>query len=182
MAQDCRVIKVIGRALLWALAGGALVTTATMAAGMLVGHAAPHSVDVTILAGKKGGGSMDFNGYQRGMMTVTVPVDWQVVVHFENADPALPHSLAVMPAGSHQQAAPSGAPAFPGATTANFTAGLPKGGKQTFTFEAKKAGTYDFICGVPGHALVGMWNSLVVSATADGPSVTPPGAATISAQ
>ena len=182
VTQEHRVLRGIARALLSALAAGALVATGAMAAGMPVVHAAAHSADVTILGGKKGGGSMDFNGFQRGAMTVTVPVGWQVVMHFENADTPLPHSLAVMPAGAHQQVAPSGAPAFPGATTANFAAGLPKGGKQTFTFEASKAGTYDFVCGVPGHAVSGMWDSLVVSGTADAPSVTPPGAATISAQ
>lgn len=78
--------------------------------------------------------------------------------------------------------APSPTPAFPGATTANFVAGLPKGAKQTFTFEASKAGTYEFICGVPAHGVAGMWDSLVVSDTADAPSVTPLGAATLSVQ
>ncbi|HYM90699.1 MAG TPA: sulfocyanin-like copper-binding protein [bacterium] len=173
------MIRVIARVVRWALAVGVLVAAGAMAAGMPVVRAATHSADLTILGGKKGGGSMEFNGYQRGAMTVTVPVGWQVVVHFENAD-ILPHSLAVLPTGAHQQVAPPGAPAFPGATTANFSAGLPKGAKQTFTFEASKAGTYEFVCGVPGHAVAGMWDSLVVSATADAPSVTPPGAATVS--
>jgi len=151
-----------------------------MTAGMPVLGAAAHSVDVTIVAGK-GGGTLDFNGYQRGAMTVTVPVGWTVVVHFENVG-TLSHSLAVLPSGAHQQMAPAAAPAFPGATTANFSAGLSKGAKQTFTFEASKAGTYEFVCGVQGHAVAGQWDSLVVSATADAPSVTPPGAATFSTQ
>jgi sulfocyanin len=180
VAQTYGVIRVAARVLGLVLAVGALVAAGAMAAGMPVVRAAPHSADVTILAGKKGAGSMDFNGYQRGAMVVTVPVGWHVAVHFENADVVLPHSLAVLPTGAHQQVAPSGAPAFPGATTANFGAGLPKGAKQTFTFEASKAGTYEFICGVQGHSVAGMWDSLVVSGTADAPSVTPPGAATIS--
>ena len=83
-------------------------------------------------------------------------------------------------AGAHQQVQPSATPAFPGATTASFATGLPKGSKQTFTFEASKAGTYEFVCGVQGHAVAGAWDAFVVSATADAPSVTPPGAATIS--
>ncbi len=150
-----------------------------MTAGMPVLQAATHTVDVTIVAGK--GGGMDLNGYQRGAMTLTVPVGWQVVVHFENAGP-VPHSVAVLPAGAHQQVAPSGAPAFPGAMTANFSAGLPKGAKQTFTFDAIKAGIYEFICGCPAHGVTGMWDTLVVSATADAPSVTPSGAAALSVQ
>ncbi len=180
MAQKHGVIRVVARVMRLALVVGALVAAGAMAAGMPVVRAATHSADLTILGGKKGGGSMDLNGYQRGAMAITVPVGWNVVVHFENADVVLAHSLAVLPAGAHQQVAPSGAPAFPGATTASFSAGLPRGAKQTFSFEASKAGTYEFICGVQGHGIAGMWDSLVVSATADAPSVTPPGATTIS--
>jgi len=164
------------------LAVGVLVAVGAMTAGMPVLGAAAHSVDVTIIAGKTAGGqSLDFNGYQRGAMTVTVPVGWGVTVHFENAG-TLPHSVAVLPTGAHTQVAPSATLAFPGATTANFAAGLSKGSKQTFTFEASKAGTYELVCGVPGHAVAGQWDNLVVSATADAPSVTPPGAATMSVQ
>jgi len=182
VAQGHGVLRIIARVLRWALAVGAVVATGAMTAGMPVVRAATHSVDVTIVAGKSASnGSFDFNGYQRGAMTVTVPVGWEVVVHFENAS-ALPHSVAVLPAGAHQQVALSATPAFPGATTTNFVPGLPKGAQQTFTFEASKAGTYELICGCPAHGVAGMWDSLVVSATADAPSVTPAGAATLSVQ
>jgi sulfocyanin len=160
------------------LAIGVFVLAGAMATGMSGVRAAPHSVELTIVAGKiqSGAGSLDFNGYQRGGMTVTVPVGWEVVVHFENADAALPHSLAVLAAGAHQQPAPPDSPVFPGAATAKFHEGFPKGGKQTLTFEASKAGTYDLLCGVQGHAVAGAWSTLVVSATAAAPSVTPPAA------
>jgi uncharacterized cupredoxin-like copper-binding protein len=149
---------------------------------MPVAHAATHSVDVTIVAGKNAGsGGFDFNGYQRGAMTVTVPVGWEVVVHFENAGAAA-HSVGVFAAGAHQQVALPATPAFPGAVTGNFIAGLPKGATQTFTFVASKPGTYEFVCGCPAHGVAGMWDTLVVSATADGPSVTPSNAATLSVQ
>lgn len=163
----------------------ALAIVAAVAATVLgtpVFGAATHSVDVTIVAGKNASnGGFDFNGYQRGAMTVTVPTGWQIVVHFENAQ-VLPHSLVVLPSGAHQQSAPSATPAFSGAATKNRAAGLPKGVKETVTFEASRAGTYEFICGVPAHAVVGMWDILVVSATANAPSVMPPDAAPISVQ
>lgn len=143
--------------------------------------AAAHTVEVNIVANKSANGGLAFNGYQRGGMTITVPVGWQVVVHFENAD-TTPHSLAVVPAGAHSQMTPPSAPAFPGASTPNFSSGTPKGPQLTFTFEAGRPGTYEFVCGVSGHALVGQWAALVVSATADAPSVTPPGAATVTAK
>lgn len=140
--------------------------------------AAAHTVEVTIIANKSANGGLAFNGYQRGGMTITVPVGWQVVVHFENTDTIL-HSVAVVPAGAHSQMTPPSAPAFSGATTPNFSNGIPKGPQLTFTFEAAKPGAYEFVCGVAGHALTGQWAALVVSATADAPSVTPPGAATV---
>jgi sulfocyanin len=140
---------------------------------------AAHTVELTIVAGKAAGGAaLDFNGYQRGAMTVTVPVGWHVIVHYSNAG-AMPHSLAVLPAGAHAQAMPSAALAFNGAGTGNFSNGLAKGIEQTFAFEATKAGTFELICGCPGHAIAGMWDTLIVSSTAEAPSVTPSGAATI---
>lgn len=141
-------------------------------------HAAAHTVEVNIIANKSASGGLAFNGYQRGGMTITVPVGWEVVVHFTNAD-TTPHSLAVVAAGAHSQMTPPSTPAFPGATTSNFSSGIPKGPQLTFTFDAAKPGTYEFVCGVSGHALTGQWATFVVSATAEAPSVTPPGAATI---
>jgi len=168
----------------WHVAGAtmALLVAVTLLAGFsqaATAQATAHTVELTIVAGKNASdGSFDFNGYQRGAMTVTVPVGWRVVVHFTDVG-SMPHSVAVLPNGSHQQAMPSATPAFSGATTANFSSGLPKGTTETFTFEATKAGTYEFVCGCPGHAAAGMWDTLIVSSTAEGPSVTPTNAATI---
>ncbi len=166
----------------------AAATALLLAIGLVAGLSqaaraqAAHTVEFTIVAGKTaGGGTLDFNGYQRGAMTLTVPVGWHVIVHYSNAG-VMPHSLGVVPAGTHQQAMPSATPAFQGAETANFSNGLPKGAEQTFTFEATKAGTYELICGCPGHAIAGMWDTLIVSSTAETASVTPSGAATIASK
>ena len=164
-----------------ALAVGIVGGLAAMVPGTAGLAAAAHTVELSIVAGKSAAaGGFDFNGYQRGGMTVTVPVGWRVVVHFTNAND-LPHSLAVLPSGSDQQPAPSAAPVFAGAATKDFTTGLPKGATQTFTFEASKPGAYELTCGVPGHAVAGMWDKLVVSPTAQAPSVTPAGAAALAA-
>jgi sulfocyanin len=157
----------------------AIVAGAATMVPQTAGLAAAHSVDVTIVAGKDaGGGGFDFNGYQNGAMTITIPAGWHVVVHFANLND-VPHSVAVLPVGADKQPSPPSAPVFSGATTKEFAAGLPKGAKQTFTFDATKPGTYELVCGVSGHAISGMWDRLVVSATADAPGVTPSGAATI---
>lgn len=159
----------------------ALVAAGAMALGTSLLHAAAHTAEVTIVANKTASGGFAFNGYQRGGMTVTVPAGWEIVVHFENAD-ATNHSVAVAASGGHTQVTPPSSPAFAGAMSGNFSSGLAKGQTQTFTFEASKAGTYEFVCGVPGHAISGQWDALVVSATATAPSVTPSGAAAITAK
>ena len=168
----------------WHLAGATVGLLASVV--LLVGFFHPaaaqpavHTVELTIVAGKEAGGAgFDLNGYRNGAMTITVPVGWHVVVHFTNAG-NMPHSVGVLPAGAHQQAMPTAASALSDATTPNFAAGLPKGATQTFAFEATKPGTYEFICGCPGHGMAGMWGKLVVSSTAEAPSVTPAGATTI---
>ncbi len=171
--------SILARAMRRALAAAIIGGAAAMVPGTAGLAAAAHSLDLTIVAGKDAAaGGFDFNGYQNGAMTITVPVGWRVVVHFANVND-LPHSVAVLASGANKQPAPPATPAFSGATTKALAAGLPKGAKQTFTFEASKAGTYEFVCGVPGHAVAGMWDRLVVSPTAAAPSVTPAGAATI---
>jgi sulfocyanin len=168
----------IGGAPRWGFVILVLVAAGAMALGTPLLLAATHTAEITITANKTASGGFAFNGYQRGGMTVTVPAGWQVLVHFENVD-TTNHSLAVLPSGAHTQVTPPSGPAFAGATTPNFASGIAKGSQQTFTFEAGKPGTYEFVCGVPGHAISGQWDALVVSATAEAPSVTPSGAATI---
>jgi hypothetical protein len=55
-------------------------------------------------------------------------------------------------------------PAFAGAASPNAGAGMAKiKVPQVFSFVASAAGTYAIICGVPGHALGGMWDILKVA-------------------
>ncbi len=165
--------RVMRRMLAVAVIGGA----AALVPGTASLAAAAHAVDISIVAGKDAGsGGFDFNGYKNGGMTITVPAGWQVTVHFTNAND-LPHSVAVLAAGAEKSPAPSDKPVFAGATTKAPADGLPKGAKQSFTFEASKPGTYEFVCVVSGHAIAGMWDKLVVSPDAQAPSVTPAGAA-----
>ena len=174
--------KTRGRVLRWGFAIMVLAGAGAMAFRTPIVHAAAsHTAEITITGNKTSSGGFAFNGYQRGGMTVTVPAGWEIVVHFENAD-ATSHSLAVLASGAHSQVSPSSTPAFAAATTGSFSSGLAKGGQQTFSFEASKPGTYEFVCGVPGHAVSGQWDALIVSPTAATPSVTPPGAAAITAK
>ena len=116
-------------------------------------------------------GTMNFNGYGNGDMTVTVPLGWKVEVEFQNKGlGALPHSLVVM---NEVKPLPieGGVPAFPKAVTNRLVAGMMAGTNDGFEFVASKEGRFLFYCGVAGHGSTGMWDYLVVSKDAALPSV-----------
>jgi uncharacterized cupredoxin-like copper-binding protein len=48
--------------------------------------------------------------------------------------------------------------------------GLPQGAKDEMRFTAPDSGTYRIACGVPGHALSGMWIWLKVDPAVKEPS------------
>jgi DNA-binding beta-propeller fold protein YncE len=87
-----------------------------------------------------------------------------------------PHSVIVLPYTGRQPAEAS-VPGLPGAATPSPAFGLPRGATASFSFVARHAGTYEFACGLAGHALAGMWDYLVVSRTATEPSTSVRGAA-----
>jgi len=132
------------------------------------------TVEFRLVAGQSAvNGSFNFNGYAKGALAVTVPVGWKVVIHYSNGS-ALRHSLDVIPyAGTQPDSAPPAV--FVGASTKDLVDGIGVGKEETVIFVAGKAGTYEFLCGVLGHAQAGMWDRLIVVPTAAAPSVRPVG-------
>lgn len=120
-------------------------------------------------------GALNFNGFRDGGLTVTVPLNWHVVMHFSNHDGMLPHSAEVIPEG----AVPIGpvAAAFSQAITLKLQEGLTFSERDDLKFFADQAGSYLIICAVPGHAAAGMWIRFKVEDGARRPSVavTPAG-------
>jgi Sulfocyanin (SoxE) domain len=58
---------------------------------------------------------------------------------------------------------PRRSPAFPGAAPADFETSITSHDPPLrFTFTARAPGTYALACGVPGHALIGMWGEFDV--------------------
>ncbi len=117
-------------------------------------------------------GTMNFNGYGNGNMTVIVPFGWRVEVEFRNKGlAALPHSLVVI-----NEVTPlpieGGVPAFPRALTRALIPGLGAGESDTFDFVANKEGRFLLFCGTTGHGVTGMWDYLVVAKDAKVPRVT----------
>lgn len=147
-----------------------------------------------IAAWNNANAGFNFDGGANGQMTVTVPLGDRIIGTFRNAA-STPHDVRVI---HYQKPLPSHtvALAFPGASAGGPTGGFgrrgtpgPGGGgpppgtpgpggaprsnkPQTFSFVASKAGTYMIMCGFPGHALAGMWDTFVVSPTAKAASIT----------
>lgn len=116
-------------------------------------------------------GTMNFNGYGQGDMSVVVPLGWTVHVDFENKGlGALPHSLTIINPVTPLPIE-DGVPAFPRALTVKLVAGLVAGETDSFEFVANKEGRFLFFCGVTGHGVAGMWDYLIVSKEAKLPSV-----------
>lgn len=108
------------------------------------------------------GSGFNFDGYNQGHMTILVPVGAKVVVSFTNrAD--VPHSVVITQYAMRASVGPF-TPAFSGSASPNpgsGTANLKV--PQVFSFTATVAGTYAIVCGVPGHAIGGMWDILQVA-------------------
>jgi sulfocyanin len=117
-------------------------------------------------------GGLNFNGFNDGKLTLTVPSGWAVVIRFTNHDANLPHSAEVVDTTKPMPAGPVDPPAFPRAMTVRLMQGLASGDSDSVRFVANKAGSYMIFCAVPGHGLAGMWIRLKVSATEKRPTLT----------
>lgn len=133
---------------------------------------ADSTVHIKLVAAATGTlGGLNFNGGSNGDQTITVPAGWTVDIDFLNED-AIPHSAIVIEDQKPIPAAPTKA-AFPRAYTAHLFDGLsPQTGHDTMHFKADKSGNYLIACGVPGHAVSGMYINFVVSPTASRPTNT----------
>jgi plastocyanin len=116
-------------------------------------------------------GPFDWNGYTSGGATLTVPSGSTNVFNFEQND-GTPHSAEVS-TGTGAVPNSGGDPAIPRAYTNKVVEGLPQGAKDVIRFTAPDTGTFRIICGVPGHALSGMWIWLKVDPAATTPSFGP---------
>jgi sulfocyanin len=114
---------------------------------------------------------LNFNGFNNGKLTLTVPQNWNVVIQFSNKDANLPHSAEIVDTTKPMPAGPVD-PSFARAATSKLMEGMPNGAGETFRFVADKPGSFMIFCAVPGHGLAGMWLRLNVSATEKRPTLT----------
>jgi plastocyanin len=113
-------------------------------------------------------GPFVFNGFGNGQATLTVPPKSNIVINFVQDD-GTPHSAEVQ-SGDGPVANSGGNPAIPRAYTNKVVEGLPQGATDVLKFTAPDTGKYRIICGVPGHALSGMWIWMVIDPAAKTPS------------
>jgi hypothetical protein len=112
-------------------------------------------------------GPFVFNGYGNGGATLTLPPKSNVVMNFVQDD-GTPHSAEV-DSGEGPVPNSGGNPAIPRAYTNKVVEGLPQGATDVMKFTAPDSGKYRIICGVPGHALSGMWIWMTIDPSAKEP-------------
>lgn len=127
-----------------------------------------NNVTLDISAGLTDAGNYwNYNGFQNGELTITVPEGANVTIDFFNYDPQMPHSIGVHRAFHSPPAFPAPTPVFDGAISANPTSmtqsTMPGGDSDTITFTASRAGEYTLVCHIPAHAISGHWVRFVVS-------------------
>jgi sulfocyanin len=159
-------------ALLSPALGAAADTSAAAPAWMKV-DTAKKTVAFNILMAENGNnGTLNFNGYGHGAMTLIVPTGWNVTMHVLNKGAgAIPHSLEILPITESIPNQGSDPPAFGGAETNNLVDGMKVGESVDLTFTADTPGKYWIFCGVPNHGIGGMYDYFVVSGSATAPKV-----------
>lgn len=104
--------------------------------------------------------SLSFDGgddFMYSQTSATVETGTEVTVTMNNTG-NLEHSWVLMDDGIDAATA-TDADALDGITTGN----IPAGDSSTITFTAPEAGTYQFVCTVPGHAVAGMVGTFTIT-------------------
>lgn len=140
----------------------------------------PKTLELAI-SSNPGDDMMNFNGYSKGALKITVPAGWKVDITFTNKQTGgITHSVGIVPWDQKQLGNGQFTPAFGGSVgpADKFGNGVPSGQPIHYSFTADKAGQYAMVCGVPGHAAGGMWDEFDVDAAAKSPSITADGQTT----
>src|SRR5258707_6171879 len=102
-------------------------------------------------------GGLNFNGFNDGKLTLTVPANWTVVLRFTNHDANLPHSAEVVDTAKPMPARPGQPPGFAHGLTGKPMTGLPEGGTDSLRVVASKTGAHKIFFAVTGPVLRGEW-------------------------
>jgi rusticyanin len=121
------------------------------------------SVSFTVVAVPPGGPDMTFRVAGLTDPTLVVRAGAQATVQFINGDTDEAHAWMITseqpPFSFYQPKTPAISGAFSGLIGDPTASGQ---GASTFTFQAAPAGTYQYICPMPGHAQMGMHGAFIV--------------------
>ncbi len=132
-----------------------------------------HVIIQTIAAATGANAGFNFDGYDKGQATFTVPNGWSVDLEYANLA-ALPHSVGIT---SNTTGAPKLETfGFAPVLSRNAFAGTIGKDTQLMGFRADHSGTFYLVCLVPGHLQSGMWDKFDISSTATMPSFATSGA------
>jgi plastocyanin len=126
------------------------------------------SVRLTVLASPAGGPDETFRIAGLTDPAITVPVGAQVSIEVINADSDTAHGLVITAGGNAASPMPmaTARPAFPGSAVWFLGNPTPAGmHAATLGFTATTAGSYQYLCPVPGHAKKGMTGTFTVTST-----------------
>ena len=120
----------------------------------------------------------DFNGSTRGRLVVYIPAGWNLEIKYYNKDPGnLPHSVGII---KNTTATPKSADVTKDGELivwapdnaqgkAGFLIGIDVQEDTSLRSPPLPEGVYWIACGVPGHAIGGMWIVLVSSSKVSEP-------------
>jgi len=162
------------------MGGSPSVTSASALSRLVIGLAAGTSVataanrvtyhtsqvDLVMVGAPPGRSGMYWQADGLVNPTIVIPAGSSVTVNFADGDPGTIHGWELTTAGPPfpVMAMMAGQVAAPGAFA--MPVSPPSGSNwygRTLHFAAPPAGTYHYICPVPGHAASGMWGTLVVA-------------------
>ena len=124
------------------------------------------SIHLTVVASPTGGPDETFRIAGMVNPTLTILAGSHVSIQVVNADPGTAHGLVITASNPRSSWMPmmTAAPAFSG--SALWLLGYPTAAGMhagTLSFTAGTAGTYHYLCPVPGHVQKGMTGALIVS-------------------
>lgn len=150
-------------------------TTSSLPAGAMMLPYNPSNKTVFLyLDSSSSGNPLNYNGTGNDAIHVYIPAGWTLIVIYTNYA-SLNHDVVIL---QNTTATPNSSDigndgkilAVAGGTPTNYEAGISTGSTAS-TSVTLPAGIYWFACGVPGHALAGMWGTIIASTSVTTPYV-----------
>lgn len=116
------------------------------------------TIHLSVLSGPGSALTFVIGGFENP--TIEVPAGANVTVHYSNIG-SIAHSWVLVAGAPPYEAEPPEL-AIPGAASPMPHMGQASGENATFAFTATPAGTYWYVCHIPGHAAGGMYGKFVI--------------------